>query len=400
VHQNRVLRATVAIAAVGLLTAACSSGSSSSGGASGSAAPGGAAYAGPVGQGEGQVSVLDWPGYVMKDPKNNLDWVTPFEQESGCKVTVKDFGTSAEAVDLFSKGGYDVVSASGDASLRLVYGDYVQPINTSLVPNYADIFAGLKDKPWNSVNGVTYGVPQGRGANLLLFNKAASNPAPASWKDMWDANSPLKGKVSPYDDSMTFADAAVYLMATKPDLGIKNPYALDQTQFQAVVDAATTQKALVAEYWSDYTKQAQALATGSVVQGQGWQLTANAANTDAEKVGSVKPTEGSTGWSDSWMIAKDTKNINCAYKFVNYIVSPKVNAQVAEYFGEAPANEKSCALTANKDHCAQFHAKDDGYWDNVWYWTTPTATCLDGRTDVQCVAYKDWVAAWTKLRSS
>lgn len=384
------------MAALGLVLAGCSS--SDSGGTS---QPDASVFQGPVGEGEGQLSVLAWPGYAedgSTDP--DLDWVTPFEKDTGCQVNVKVFATSNEAFDLMSKGGYDVVSASGDASLRLVYGDLVQPMNMSLVPNYADIFPELKDQAWNTVDGVNYGVPHGRGANLLLFNKSASKPEPTSWADMWESDSPLKGKISPYDDAIYIADAATYLMATQPDLGIQNPYALDQTQFDAAVKLLEQQKPLVGEYWSDLTKQASAVASGSIVQSQGWQLTANLANADADKVGTVKPKEGTTGWSDTWMIAKDTTNINCAYKWANYIVSPEVNAQIAEYFGEAPANSKSCALTDNKDHCDQFHAEETDYWTDVWYWTTPTDKCLDGRTDVQCVAYKDWVSAWTTLRSS
>jgi len=389
------------ITVAGLALAGC--GGSDSGGSSSAspAAPSASAYAGPVSEGEGQLSVLAWPGYAedgSTDPA--VDWVTPFEKQTGCQVDVKTFGTSNEAFDLFKKGGYDVVSASGDASLRLVYGDLVQPVNTSLVPNYADIFPGLKDKAWNTVDGVNYGIPHGRGANLLLYNMKAQQTEPTSWKDMWEADSPLTGKIAPYDDAIYIADAAVYLMATQPDLGIQNPYSLDQTQFDAAIALLQQQKPLVAEYWADYAKQANGLATGSIVQGQGWQLTANVANADGEKVGAVKPDEGTTGWSDTWMVAKDTSNINCAYQWLDYIVSPEVNAQIAEYFGEAPANEKSCALTANEDHCAQFHADTEEFWNNVWYWTTPTEKCLDGRTDVTCVPYKDWVAAWTSLRSS
>ena len=234
------------------------------------APPGGTPYAGPVGQGEGKLSVLAWPGYAENgstDPK--INWVGPFEQQTGCKVSVKTFATSAEAVQLFATGEYDVVSASGDASLRLVYGDRVQPINTALVPNYADIFPDLKNKPWNSVNGVSYGIPHGRGANLLLYNKAANPTPPTSWSGMWDPNSPAKGKISPYDDAIYIADAAVYLMATQPDLAIKNPYALDQKQFDAATALLKQQKPLVAEYWGDYVKQSQGLASGSVVAGPG-----------------------------------------------------------------------------------------------------------------------------------
>lgn len=398
-RKSRVMALGATVSALALAVAGCSSSGSSSGGSS--AAPSASAFAGPVGEGEGQLNVLAWPGYAedgSTDPK--VDWVTPFEKETGCQVNVKTFATSNEAFDLMKKGGYDIVSASDDASLRMVYGDLVQPMNMELVPNYADIFAGLKDKPWNTVDGVNYGVPHGRGANLLLFNKAGNKTEPTTWADMWESNSPAKGKVSPYDDAIYIADAAVYLMATQPDLKITNPYALDKTQFDAAIALLEQQKPLVAEYWADYAKQANGLASGSISQGQGWQLTANTANADGEKVGAVKPDQGATGWSDTWMIAKDTPNINCAYKWADYVVSPKVNAEIAEYFGEAPANEKSCQETSNKDHCDQFHASEEDYWTNVYYWTTPTEKCLDGRTDVTCIPYKDWVTSWTTLRSA
>ncbi len=138
-----------------------------------------------------------------------------------------------------------------------------------------------------------------------------------------------------------------------------------------------------------------------MLQSQGWQLTANAANNyeATGPVSTVKPKEGTTGWSDTWMVKKGTENINCSYKWLDWIVSPEVNAQIAEYFGEAPANEKSCALTENTNHCADFHAEETSYWEDVWYWTTPTEDCLDGRTDVKCVTYDEWVKAWTELRS-
>jgi putative spermidine/putrescine transport system substrate-binding protein len=92
--------------------------------------------------------------------------VTPFEQATGCKVNVKSFGTSDEAVTLMKTGQYDLVSASGEASLRLIASGDVEPVNTSLIPNYADVYDFLKNKPWNSVNNISYGVPHGWGANL------------------------------------------------------------------------------------------------------------------------------------------------------------------------------------------------------------------------------------------
>jgi putative spermidine/putrescine transport system substrate-binding protein len=397
VHTKRLLTTVAAVSAATLLIAACGGSSSSS---DSSAAPGGAAYAGPVGTGEGQVNVLAWPGYAENgstDPA--VDWVTPFETKTGCKVNVKTFGTSDEAVKLMQGGGWDVVSASGDATLRLIYGDNVQPINTDLVPSYANIFDDLKMQKFNSVNGVAYGVPHGRGANLVMWNTDKVTTPVDSWAATWDANSPYKGSVTAYDSPIFIADAALWLMATKPELGITDPYALDQTQFDAAIELLTQQKALVGEYWSDYTKAIDGFKSGTTSIGTSWQVIQNLAAADGGKVMATKAKEGATGWSDTWMIAKDTKNINCSYLWLDWIASPEVNAQVAEWFGEAPSNAKACELTTDKAFCETFHAGDTAYWKDVYYWNTPTANCLDGRTDVKCVPYSDWVTAWSALRA-
>jgi len=388
VGKHRKLAAL--IAAGTLLLAGCSSSSDEGSGA----------YAGPVKDTPGTINVLAWPGYAedgSTDP--NVDWVTPFEEATGCTVNVKTYGTSDEAVQLMQGGGYDVISASGDASLRLIYGGDLQPVNLDLIPNYVDIFDNLKDRPWNTVDGENYGVPHGRGANVLQYTIGKVNPAPTSWSVVWEPNSPAKGKVTAYDSAIYIADAAVYLMATKPELGITDPYALDQTQFDAAMALLAQQKPLIAEYWADYTKYIGAVQSGSITVGTSWQVIANVLNGEKATVGAVKPVEGATGWSDTWMISSKTEAIDCAYKWLNHIITPDVNAQAAEWFGEAPANSKACALTANKDHCKLYHAEETDYWSNVYYWKTPTVECLDGRTDVMCVPYAEWVKAWSSFRN-
>jgi len=383
------------LAGTALLAVACS------GGGGGSPAP---STITSVGDGEGKLSVLAWPGYVEDGTTSpDVDWVTPFEKETGCEVTVQTFGTSDEAFTLFQTNPeqYDVLSASGDASLRLVAGGFVQPVNVELIPSYAEIFDDLKNKDYNTVDGVRYGVPHGRGANVLMWRTDMVDPAPTSWTQMFDPASPYAGKFSVYDAPIYIADAAVVLMTTNPELGIKNPYSLDDKQFAAAVDLLKKQKPAVGEYWGDYTKQISSFQNGNTVLGTTWQVIANVlqGSDPAVPVEVVKPVEGATGWSDTWMINSKTKNINCAYKFLDHITSAEINIQIAEYFGEAPGNRNSCALAANPDHCDIFHAAETDYWKDVWYWTTPTAKCLDGRTGVTCKDFAAWVAAWTDIRS-
>ena len=393
---GNVVRRRTAILVIGLLLAlAACGGGGGGGGGGGSSKPQALSKLGP---GEGRVDLVAWAGYAENgstDPK--VDWVTPFEKKTGCKVNVTIGNTSDEMVTLMKSGKYDGVSASGDATLRLISAGEVSPVNTSLVPNYKDIYDALKNKPHNTVDGVNYGIPHGRGANLLMWRSDVVKQAPDSWSVVFDPSSPYKGKVTAYDSPIYIADAALYLKATKPDLGITNPYELDDKQLQAAVDLLKGQRSVIGEYWSDYTKEVAAFTSRNSVVGTTWQVIANLLKGEKVPVGVTLPREGSTGWSDTWMISSKAKHPNCMYMWMDWIVSPKVNAQVAEWFGEAPANRLSCAETADKDHCKTFHANDEDYFGKVALWTTPVKKCGDSRGDA-CTDYAQWVQAWTAIK--
>jgi putative spermidine/putrescine transport system substrate-binding protein len=389
------------VASLSLVAAGCGGDDEEGSGATNAGETGTSAKEGmmtELGAGEGRVDLIAWAGYVedgSTDPK--VDWVTDFESETGCQVNVKVGNTSDEMVTLMRTGNYDGVSASGDATLRLIAAGDVAPVNTDLIENYADVYEGLKDQPHNSVDGQMYGVPHGRGANLLMWRTDMVDPAPDSWGVVFDENSPYKGKVTAYDSPIYIADAALYLMKTQPDLKIENPYSLDDEQFQAAVDLLKGQRGIIGEYWSDYTKEQAAFASGNSVVGTTWQVIANLLAADKVKIETTLPKEGATGWSDTWMIASKAKHPNCMYMWMNHIISPKANAAVAEWFGEAPSNAKSCAETADPNHCDTYHAADEEYFKQVWYWTTPTKECLDGRGPI-CKDYSEWVQAWTEIK--
>lgn len=384
---RRIAGTALAIGAIAVLA-----GCGTAGG--GSAAP--SEQADELGEYEGSVSILAWPGYV-EDGSNDpaVDWVSGFEEETGCEVTSKTYGTSDEAVNLMKTGGYDVIAASGDATLRLIAAGDVAPVNTDLIPSYEGIYDFLKEKEWNSVDGQSYGVPHGYGANLLLYNTEVVSPAPTSWDVVFDRASEYSGKITAYDSPIYIADAAVYLMTHQPELGIENPYALDEEQFQAAVDLLKEQRQHVGEYWSDYLKEIQAFETGDSVAGTTWQVIQNVLAGGDATTEVVLPEEGATGWSDTWMIASEAKSPNCAYAWLDWIASPEVNAQATAYFGEAPSSQEACDY---RDDCEAYHAGDEEYASQIWYWTTPIADCVDGRTDVECVDYAKWTEAWTEIK--
>ncbi len=372
-----------------LLIAGCgSSGNSSSGGEEMT----------KLGKGEGALSLISWAGYVEPE------WVKPFEQKTGCKVSDKEAGTSDDMVELMRTGQYDGVSASGNATARLVGGGDVSPVNVSLVPNYKTIFSDLKNQPYNTFEGVHYGIPHGRGANLLMWNNEDVKPAPDSWNVTLDPKvaAKYKGKISQYDDPMSIAEAAVYLKFHEPNLGIENPYELNEEQFEAAVGLLKEQRANVGEYWSDAAKQIQAFGSGDNLVGTTWQYQYFALKAEGKPMAASPasqgflPKEGATGWSDTWMISSEAKHPNCMYMWMNWIVSPRANAEVAEFFGEAPAQSLACEHTAEKDFCAKYHAENPGFWKRVYYWETPVSECGNGESD--CKDYNEWVQAWTAIK--
>jgi putative spermidine/putrescine transport system substrate-binding protein len=368
------------------------------GGGGSSSTGGGGEEQQKLGKGEGQVNLISWAGYVEPE------WSKPFEAKTGCKVNDKVAGTSDEMVALMRTGEFDGVSASGNASARLVEGGDVAPVNVSLVPNYKTVFSDLKNQPYNTFEGKPYGIPHGRGANLLMWNSKDVKPAPASWDVTLDPKvaAKYKGKISQYDDPMSIAEGAVFLKSHKPELGIENPYELNEEQFKAAVDLLKEQHPLVGEYWSEAAKQIQAFASGDNQVGTTWQYQFFALQGEGEPVAASPasqgflPKEGATGWSDTWMISSKAKHPNCMYEWMNWIIEPKANAEVAEFFGEAPAQSLACDHTKDKEFCSKYHAENPAFWKRVYYWETPVADCGNGEEN--CMDYNDWVRAWTEIK--
>ena len=344
---------------------------------------------------EGQVNIVQWAGYAQL--------VDEFTAATGCKVSTKDGGSSDDMISLIQTGEYDGVSASGNASVRLMATGDVAPVNMELISNYADVQEGIKNQSYNSLDGEPFGVPHGRGPNYLMFRNDMVPKDTDTWGVIWedDQLEKYKGKISIYDDSIFIADAAVYLKATQPDLGIDNPYQLNEEQFDAAVALLKKQAPYVGEYWpGDVAKQIASYTNGDSTVGTTWpyQYVQLTAAKPPVAVTAIKPKEGTTGWSDTWMIYSKAANPNCMYLWMNHMISPEAQASVAEGFGEAPVNLKACELTKNQNHCDEYNADNEDWWKDVYYWTTPVEDCGDDDDGTTCKTQEDWKAAWTEIR--
>ena len=346
-----------------------------------------------IGAGEGQLNLVLWDGYADKS------WVDPFTAATGCRVSQKPAGTSDEMVTLMKDGGqgqYDMVSASGDADLRLIYSGDVKPMNEKLIPDWSSFQTYFQSPPYNTISGIHYGISLQWGPNTLLYNTKKFANKPTSWGVLYDATN--KGLITVPDNAIQIADAALYLSKTQPSLKITDPYELTQKQFDAAVKLLKDQRPLIKKYWALATDEISLFQNGDVQVGAAWPYQTIQLKLAGAPVDDTIPSEGATGWADTWMLATKAPHPNCAYLWTKWVSTPKVQAMQALSFGETPVNTKACGEmeALQPGSCKQYHADESGaYFDTIKFWKTPIATCDDGSNN--CIPYLQWQAAWTSI---
>lgn len=348
-----------------------------------------------IGDGEGALSIVAWAGYIERgetDPA--FDWVTKFEKETGCMVSVQTANTSDEMVALMNEGGFDLVTASGDASLRMIAGKRVQPINVDLIPSWSTVDDRLKNAPWHTVDGQHYGVPYMWGPNVLMYNTTAFAEPPTSWSVVFEETTLADGKsnagrVQAYDGPIHIADAANYLMYHKPELGIKDPYELNQAQYDASLELLRTQRTLVSRYWHDAFIQIDDFKNEGVVASGSWPFQVNLLQADKVPVASVIPVEGATGWADTTMLHADAQHPNCAYKWMEHSLSSNLQSDLSVWFGAVPSVPAACSNGSGMQTQEGCDMNGLSKFDQIKFWKTPVAKCA---SQGECVPYYRWVS--------
>lgn len=362
-----------------------------------------------VGEGEGALSIVAWAGYIERgetDPA--YDWVTQFEKDTGCIVSVKTAATSDEMVALMNEGGFDLVTASGDASNRLIAAKRVQQINIDLIPSYSKIDPRLQNAPWHTVDtngdGVAehYGVPYSSGQNILMYRTDVfGDQPPDSWNVVFEEmtlpdGKSNKGRIQAYDGPIYVADAALYLMYHRPELGITNPYALNRDQFNAAIDLLRQQRQLINRYWHDAFIQMDDFTNEGVAASSSWPFQANLLKFGGAPIDKVVPKEGATGWADTTMLHVDAAHPNCAYKWMEWSLNPKVQGDLAAWFQNIPVRLDACEGNdlLGPDGCVNNGLND---FDKIWWWRTPTSDCGDTDPATECVPYHEWVTNYVAV---
>jgi putative spermidine/putrescine transport system substrate-binding protein len=348
-----------------------------------------------LGKSEGALSLLALPGYTDKR------WVTPFERQTGCTVSVRTSSLADEITTVMGGGGsgIDVVAAPGDAALRLVAAGDVAPVNVRLVPGWRQFHAAFKSPQTNTVGGTHYGIAAQFSPNVLLYD-GRRMARPGSWAAIYSPQH--TGRITVPDDPMFIADAALYLAKAKPALGIVDPYELTTAQLAAAVQLLRAQRPLLSSAWPTASDEIEAFRSGVATIGAGWLYQLAQLRKVKPAVKATVPKEGVTGWLDSWMISVKAAHPNCAYRWLAYVSTPKVQAELATSYGATPVNAKACAAMdkLEKRSCAAYRADAPAsYYRAISLWKAPVPDCGDDRGAV-CKPYAAWVRAWADLKKS
>jgi putative spermidine/putrescine transport system substrate-binding protein len=351
-----------------------------------------------IGDGEGKVVIVAWAGYIERGETDAaFDWVTQFEGDTGCSVEVKTAGTSDEMVALMTGSDeFDLVTASGDASLRLIAGGTVQEVNTDLIPSWDTVDERLQDAPWHTVDGKHYGAPYQWGANVLAYNTDVFDGSPpTSWSVIFEpATLPdgqsNQGRVQAYDGPIYVADAALYLKTARPELGIGDPYQLSEEQYAEALDVLRDQRSLVGRYWHDAFIQIDDFTNEGVAASASWPFQVNILQAAGAPIASTIPVEGATGWADTTMMHVNAPHPNCAYEWLEWSLNPKVQGDLAAWFGSVPSVPAACQ---GNDLLGPDGCTTNGFdnFEQISFWKTPTDDC-NGTAEVgACVPYYRWV---------
>lgn len=370
-----------------------------------------------VGNGEGELNLLTFAGYVEDGSSDaDFDWVHPFERDTGCDVHVRYVDSGPEIVRQLLRPGdqvYDGASVSGDVAGLLIRSGAVAAVDPSLFRLEDELLEPLRGA--NAAHAAQgeqiFGTPALYGPNLLLFDTRRTDEAPTSSAPALAGGA---GPVALIDSPMTLADAALYLSVHEPHLGIEDPYALTPAQLEATVELLTSSGAPVALYWTAFTDLVDAFRAGEVEIGFGWPIALSLlAGTDAGGDGvaprfdAAVPTEGLTGWADTWMVTADAPHPNCMIRWMRWTMRAEVQAEIALWYGAAPSNAKACSVMRDRlgtfedlvDTLRFGRCGDEAFLESLHLWRVPSVDCGDARGR-SCTGYPAWASRWDQVRDA
>ena len=320
--------------------------------AAATASPGSTASAVPA---RGVIRLVVSPGPVQNgnvDPK--VDWVTPFERQTGCLVVLKNASTDAQAVNDVNRGTgrsyYNGVLGSPEVLGQLAAAKALQPLNVQRIAGYAALSPRLRGAASELFGGQVYGMPYSWDSYVTGYDAGKVRPAPQGWSALFAPASAAQyaGKITLPDSPVTLALAALYLKSAQPSLGISDPFELTKPQLAAAVQAVSAVRPSVGTFWNQDSVVVGQLGDGQDLLGAvlSHQIV-EMSRAGLPTAGVPSPTEAAgpgtaVGEVLSWMVTSKAPETDCMYRWLSWSASASVQERVSAWTANAPANPAAC----------------------------------------------------------
>lgn len=308
---------------------------------------------------DNQLNLLVWEGYA------DSSFTKGFEAESGCTVQATYVGSNDDFAPKIAAGGgvYDLMSVSSDAAGVLVQAGFVDPIDTTKVPEWGNIYEAFRNVKSLNSDGQVWGVPFTWGANPFLYRTDKITTPPDSIAALWDPK--YKGKIGMWDDkSMLYNTARM--------LGIKDPFNMTDEELEQVKNKLIEQKPLVRKYWGTAGEVVNLFASDELWISYTWGgLMLGELGKQNIPVKEFTPKEGADGWNDNWMIVKGSPNTECAYKYINYMMSAKGQCGVSTVTGYSATNPVAAKTCMSPEEFTAKHQDDIEFVKQLHMWQAP-----------------------------
>ena len=368
------------------------------------ASPGSTASAVPA---RGVIRLVVSPGPVQNgnvDPK--VDWVTPFERQTGCLVVLKNASTDAQAVNDVNRGTgrsyYDGVLGSPEVLGQLAAAKALQPLNVQRIAGYAALSPRLRGAASELFGGQVYGMPYSWDSYVTGYDAGKVRPAPQGWSALFAPASAAQyaGKITLPDSPVTLALAALYLKSARPSLGISDPFELTKPQLAAAVQAVSAVRPSVGTFWNQDSVVVGQLGDGQDLLGAvlSHQIV-EMSRAGLPTAGVPSPTEAArpgtaVGEVLSWMVTSKAPETDCMYRWLSWSASASVQERVSAWTANAPANPAACRGPAAAN-CTEFHESSLATARNIVFDHLPVSDCGTGQTG--CTGYAQWQTDWRHL---
>ena len=269
-----------------------------------------------------RLNVYNWSDYIAPET------IPQFERESGVRIHYGTYESNQEMLAQVMSGnsGWDVVFPSGDFIEPMRALKLLAPIDHTLLPNLSALSSEFQRPPWDPE--LRWAVPYMHGVTGILYQRSLQ-PAPASWADLWDAR--LRGRLTMLDDEPEVL--GVCLKKLRYSINSANP-----AELMAARQEALAQKPLLRAYLNAEVRDQAA--AGDVLAAQAWAVTAAQAIAAAPgKLSFAFPSEGFPRFADNVAILRESRRVEAAHHWINYLLRPQVAAGIVMATHTASANQ-------------------------------------------------------------